>query len=53
MNAAQARWAIDQLEARTRSRDARIRMAEIALRIGRLTEEGRAVYREYLLRLHS
>ena len=48
MNAAQVRGIIDEMEAKTKSRDARISLATHAIQIGNITEEGKDVYREYL-----
>lgn len=48
MSAAQVRAVIDEMERHTKSRDARIAMAKAAIRIGNITDEGKAVYREYL-----
>jgi hypothetical protein len=51
MNAAQVRGIIDEMEARTKSKDARISLARSAIRIGNIAPEGKAVYAEYLRRL--
>lgn len=48
MNAAQVRAIVDEMEARTKSKAARISLAQNAIRIGNITDEGKAVYREYL-----
>ena len=53
MNAAQVRAVIDEMELRTKSKAARIGLAESAIRIGRVTECGRAVWREYLDALNA
>lgn len=51
MNAAQVRAIVDEMEARTKSKAARIALALSAIRIGNITEDGKDVYREYLRRL--
>lgn len=51
MNAAQVRAIVDEMEAKTKSKAARISLATSAIRIGNITDEGKAVYREYLARL--
>lgn len=48
MNAAQVRAVIDEMEASTKQKAARIALAKTAIRIGNITDEGRDVYREYL-----
>lgn len=53
MNAAQVRAIIDEMEARTKNKDARISLARNAIRIGNITPEGKDVYREYLARLEN
>lgn len=49
MNAAQVRSIIDEMEAKTKSKAARISLARSAITIGNITEDGKAVYAEYLL----
>ena len=51
MNAAQVRAIVDEMEARTRSKPARVSLAQNAIRIGNITDEGKDVYREYLRQL--
>lgn len=53
MNAAQVRHYIDQMERETKSKRARISLAESAIRIGNITPEGKDIYREYLQRLRG
>lgn len=53
MNAAQVRGIVDEMERHTKSKDARISLARSAIRIGNITDEGKAVYREYLARLDA
>lgn len=48
MNAAQVRRVIDEMEQHTKQKAARISLAKTAIRIGNITPEGKAVYREYL-----
>lgn len=48
MSAAHVRHYIDQLEAGNPNKSARIRMAELAVKFGNVTEDGKAVWREYL-----
>lgn len=48
MNAAQVRAVIDEMEASTKQKAARIALAKTAIRIGNITPEGKDVYREYL-----
>lgn len=48
MNAAQVRAVIDEMERHTKSKDARISLAQNAIRIGNVSDEGKAVYHEYL-----
>jgi hypothetical protein len=51
MNAAQVRACIDEMEKHTKSKSARAALARSAIRIGRITDDGKDVYREYLARL--
>ncbi len=53
MNAAQVRALVDEMEARTKSKAARVSMARSAVRLGNITDEGKAVYQEYLARLDN
>ncbi|KRA58190.1 hypothetical protein [Rhizobium sp. Root651] len=48
MTAPEVRWFIDQLEAKNPNKNARKRMAELALDQPNITEDGKDVYREYL-----
>lgn len=48
MNADHVRHYIDQLEIGNPNRNARKRMAELAVKHARVTEDGLAVWREYL-----
>lgn len=48
MNAAHVRHYIDQLEAGNPNKNARVRMAELAIKHGNVTEDGKAVWREYI-----
>lgn len=48
MNAAQVRAIIDEMERRTKQKTARVSLAQSAVCIGNITDEGKAVYREYL-----
>jgi hypothetical protein len=48
MNAAQVAAIIETMERDTKSKAARRRMAEAAVLIGNVTEEGRDVWRRYL-----
>jgi hypothetical protein len=48
MNAAHVRSYIDKLEAGNPNRNARKRMAELALKHANITDDGRAVWVEYL-----
>lgn len=50
MNAAQVAAIIETMERETKSVAARRRLAEAAVRIGNVTEEGRDVWRRYLAR---
>jgi hypothetical protein len=51
MNAAQVRGIVDEMERKTKSKDARVALARSAIRIGNITDDGKAVYAEYLARL--
>lgn len=53
MNAAQVRSHIDQMERETRSKLARVRMAELAIKHAFCTNEARNVWREYLALLKT
>ncbi|RUM99012.1 hypothetical protein EET67_05065 [Pseudaminobacter arsenicus] len=48
MNAAQVRSVIDEMELHTKQKAARVSLAQSAIRVGNITDEGKAVYREYL-----
>lgn len=48
MNAAQVRHCIDQMERETKSKRARVGMAELAIKRAFCTDEARNVWREYL-----
>ncbi len=48
MTAPEVRWVIDQLEAQNPNKNARRRLAELALDRPNITPEGKDVYREYL-----
>lgn len=48
MSAAHVRHYIDQLEAGNPNRDARKRMAELAIKFGNVAEDGKAVWHQYL-----
>ena len=48
MTAANVRHVIHEMEIARTNRSARKRMAQIALKIGNISEEGKAVYRAYL-----
>lgn len=48
MSAAHVRHYIDQLEAGNPNKSARVRTAELAIKFGNVTEDGKAVWREYL-----
>lgn len=48
MDADEVRWCIDQLERDTKNKNARIRLAELAINIGNITADGKAVYADYL-----
>jgi hypothetical protein len=52
MNASQVRACIDEMQAQTKSRAARLSMARHAISIGNITPEGKDVWREYL-RVHG
>lgn len=47
MNAEQVRAIIATMERETKSKGARLRLAQAAIRIGNVTPEGREVWREY------
>lgn len=51
MSAAQVRHIIDQMERFTKGKNTRIVAAQNAIRLGNITDEGKAVYQEYLTRL--
>jgi hypothetical protein len=51
MNAAQVRSVIDEMERHTKQKAARIGLAQAAIRIGNVTDDGKAVYAEYLRQL--
>jgi hypothetical protein len=51
MNAAQVRGVIDSMEAETKSKRARIGMAELAIKHGFVTPDAKYVWCEYLARL--
>lgn len=53
MNAAETRWCIDQIERYTKQKNARIAVAKGAIRYGKISPEGKAVYQEYLKLLGS
>lgn len=46
-----ARYDIAQMELHTKSRAAKGKMAEMAIKLGRITPEGKDVWREYLATL--
>jgi hypothetical protein len=48
MNAAQVEAIIETMERETKSKASRRRMAEAAVLMGNVTEEGREVWRQYL-----
>lgn len=48
MTAAHVRHYIDQLEAGNPNKNARVRMAKLAIKFGNVTEDGKDVWREYL-----
>lgn len=50
MTADQVRTIIATMERETRTKAARIKIAELAIRVGNITDEGREVWREYLAR---
>lgn len=53
MNADQVRGVIDSMEAETKSKRARIGMAEHAIKRGFSTPDAKAVWSEYLARLNA
>lgn len=48
MTADEVRWYIDQMELKTKDKGARRSIAQTAIKHGRITEEGKEVYRAYL-----
>ena len=48
MNAAQVRAYIAEMDAKNKSKSARIRMAEIAIKYGNITAGGKDIWREYI-----
>lgn len=48
MTAANVRWVIDQMAAAKTNMNARKRMAELALKVGNTSEDGKAVWLAYL-----
>ena len=48
MTSDHVRHYIDQLEAGNPNKNARVRTAELAIKFGNVTEDGKAVWREYL-----